>query len=153
MPARKTVKRRRVTAQPADTSEIREEISVKERTPRFVETPSDAIPADDTKHTRWVREDKKRIRDMELLGYRVADTDDVDDSCGGVKLEDGAIHKGDLILMITNRSEVEEREVQRLRELENMETGLQDDFDKNNFAYTKNKENYRVSRGKKYFIP
>jgi len=125
-------------------------VDVRERTPRMVAPADNAEPVDANAHTRWVREDPRRIREMELKGYQIAKEEDVKPNHDGKKFEDGAIHKGDLILMITSREGVEEREKARINELKAMERGSRPDEEA---LYADKEENYRIHRGKKYFIP
>jgi hypothetical protein len=89
---------------------------IRERTPRELECASGATPKDDTKHTRWVRDKRERIRKHQQLGYEMAKEEHLGENHDGYKDGDGNIRNGDLVLMIGNREGVEEREQKRFSE-------------------------------------
>ena len=62
-----------------------------------------------------------RIGNLKRLGYRPATEDDVVDMRDAYTEPDGTIHKGDQILMVCDRDDVESRDAVQRRERESVE--------------------------------
>ncbi len=83
---------------------------------RAVDVAQGVVLADQTKHARWgwadpeSKRSRTRIANLKRLGYRPATEADVVDMQDAYKEPDGTIHRGDQILLICERAEIEERE-------------------------------------------
>jgi len=92
---------------------------------RVCDPPTDAIPTDTQIHTRWVRNDPKRISEMKRRsGYEPANESDIVANHGGYVDSSGNIVKGDLVLMKSGRDTAEQTELQRRSYIADMDRQL-----------------------------
>ena len=85
-------------------------IEIKEPVERLVPCAEEAEPISADKHTRWVRDSQKRISQMKHQGYVMAKESEINLRRGWVdKVNGNIIRNDDLVLMICNRADVDQR--------------------------------------------
>ncbi len=104
--------------------------------------------------THWERDTPKHMRNRLRKGYRLAKESDVNADHDGYAEPDGAIRKGDLVLVIGSRERLEDEKVVRMRETGLRDKAMAKQLENIPGLEVDPEENYRREQsGKKYFIP